>query len=67
MSLRITKLHDNVTKVDVGQWILTSTGDTGFAVHKDTAEFFNYERIQIDDLIEGLKAVKTEMIREHHG
>lgn len=67
MSLRMTKLHGEVTKVEVGDWILTSNGDCGFAVHKDTAEFFNYERTQIDDLVEGLKAIKTEMIRDHHG
>ena len=65
--MKITKLHDNVTKVESGDWILTQAGDCGFAVHKNTAEFFNFERDQIDDLARGLGQVKHEMIVEHHG
>lgn len=67
MSLRITKPHNEITKVEIGDWILTCDGEHGFAVHKQTAEFFNFERPDVDDLIEGLKTVKQEMIREHHG
>ena len=65
--MKITKLHGEVTKIECGNWILISTGNEGFAVNKETAEFFNYERSQIDDLVSGLTQIKLEMIREHHG
>lgn len=67
MSLRITKLHGNVTKIEVGHWIITQAGEDGQAIHTSTREFFSFDRGMIDDLIEGMKVAKDEMIREHHG
>lgn len=64
--MKMTKLHGDVTKVEVGHWILTSSGEDGQAIHTSTGEFFSFDRGMIDDLVTGLESVKLEMIREHH-
>jgi hypothetical protein len=65
--MKIRKLHGNVTKIESGHWVVTSTDDCGFALNLRTGEFFNFERAEIDDITVALTECKSEMIREHHG
>lgn len=65
MSLRITKLRGDVTKIESGQWVSHSCGDSAYIWNERV--MFDIERDEIDDLVKLLTELKVEMIREHHG
>lgn len=65
--MKISKLENDVTKLEIGSWKAFQVGDTGSIRNLRTGELIQLDRKEIDDLVTLLNEIKREMIMEHHG